>query len=204
MIPVVTLITSILLVCLYNIQTQEILYTFCAPSKLHSIDEIYRLFTGPFFHMGLFHLIPNVFGMAIFSIRFEMVLGSYHFFWLQNFLVVLTTIANILLIYTIKVFLPFNDYCSIGISGSIYALMVLEVELFSHVPFQDDIDRAFPWILMCILQAATPYFSGMHVSFEAHLSGCIVGFFLSWPLQKYILKKKIKNNMFGSSFRSSS
>lgn len=151
------------------------------PSRVVTHFEIYRIATAPFFHGGFFHILFNIIAWMFIARDFEKMTGTlaaaYSIFVL---LIPLTAIFHCLAAYLVDALSGTNcrNACAIGISGILFALLVVNLEsspgtsvnvcgLFT-MP-----SRWYPWLLALVLQLFSP-----NLSFLGHLSGITMGYIL--------------------------
>ncbi|CDF34719.1 unnamed protein product [Chondrus crispus] len=152
-----------------------------SPSKVFTQLAVYRIFTSPFFHGGLFHILFNTIAWMIIGRDYERTIGTlaatYSIFVL---LIPLIAILHCSAAYLIDALAQtsFRNECAIGLSGVLFAILVVNVEVspgtsvnvfgFFSMP-----KRWYPWALAAILQLLSP-----RLSILGHLSGIVLGYAL--------------------------
>eukprot|EP00727_Mastigamoeba_balamuthi_P009462 m51a1_g5138 hypothetical protein (325) ;mRNA; r:14292-15826 len=195
-VPLVT--RTVLLVCsvlyLYELVFGSITHGVCLIPFLFRgssfLDALLRVFTAPFFHIGILHILMNMLAFIPMGAVFERKIGS---FGLANavlaFIVVnaalhtCAALASDALGVTARMSLT----CSVGFSGVIFSVLVVDVAtstvanhsvfgLFS-VPAQ-----AYPWVLLLVMQVIMP-----RVSFIGHLVGILSGYLYVYGLLRFLI-----------------
>jgi len=135
----------------------------------------YHIFTAPFIHGSMIHLVNNLIGMAVFSAI--CLLRSVRFYLYSSFFII--TVTGIL------VWVFARNASHIGASGWIFGLWSLSIAMAWF-------DRKLSSILIAI--AVLFFYGGMiygvlpttpGVSFEAHLFGAISGVLYAFCSKKY-------------------
>jgi membrane associated rhomboid family serine protease len=163
-------------------------YSICTGPVFY-LDQYYRILSSAFFHMGLMHIFFNMMSLYSLGGPLERALGTLCFLGVNLAFVVLSNIM-----YLLGAWLAFKAtddsswlvYCSVGFSGVLFGLVVLETKLgdatqprslfgVCNVPA-----AAYPWALLILLQILMP-----GISFIGHLTGLLCGIlyvfgFLPW------------------------
>lgn len=180
---ILTLVVAALCVVLFLGQVSRArLGAIClAPDRVVTHFEVYRIFTAPFFHGGFFHILFNTIAWMIIGRDYEKATGTlaaaYSIFVL---LIPLIAALHCVAAYLIDALAKtsFRHECAVGISGVLFALLVVNVELtpgpsvnvfgLFSMP-----KRWYPWALAAILQLLSP-----GLSLLGHLSGILLGYAL--------------------------
>lgn len=152
-----------------------------SPERVVTRFEIYRIFTAPFFHAGFFHILFNMIAWMIIARDYERATGTlaaaYSIFVL---LIPLIATVHCIAAYFIDALAStsFRRECAIGISGVLFSLLVVNVELSAGSSVNvcglfSMPTRWYPWALAAILQLLSP-----SLSFLGHLSGIVLGYAL--------------------------
>mmetsp|Transcript_23108 Transcript_23108/g.67318 ORF Transcript_23108/g.67318 Transcript_23108/m.67318 type:complete len:367 (-) Transcript_23108:105-1205(-) len=141
--------------------------------------QYWRLVTSAFIHGGVLHIAMNMMSMVAIGSSLEQSIGTIQ--------LLLTILWQTLLCGTVSVavswvlsFLVFDDLSfsnqnSLGFSGVLFALAVLDIHRSDH-PTRSIMGMVnvpakwHPWILLVVLQVLIP-----NVSFIGHLSGILMG-----------------------------
>lgn len=151
------------------------------PAAITANYEVYRTYTSTVFHMSILHLVFNMLALAPISGGLERILGSVRY---SHVLFIIAT-CNGLLHMVIALVVAHNPIhpdtsfmkqCSIGFSGMIFAMIVMETSLSGsqsrsifglfNVPA-----KWYAWILLILFQLLMP-----NVSLLGHLCGILSGF----------------------------
>ncbi|KAJ3674794.1 hypothetical protein LUZ60_005410 [Juncus effusus] len=162
------------------------------PSQITSHFQVYRFYTSILFHANILHLVFNMLALIPLGAELERIMGSVRLFYLI-FLLATTNAVFHLLIALLVDHNPFHalgyfmSECSIGFSGVIFSMIVIETSLSGahsrsvfglfNVPSQ-----WYPWILLILFQLLAS-----NVSLLGHLCGILSGFAYSYGLFKYFL-----------------
>lgn len=172
-----------ILLFLLRIARSDISIVCFIPSRVLTRFEIYRIFTGPFFHGGLLHILFNIIAWMFIGKDYEKAVGTlpaaYSVFIL---LIPLIAILHCCAAYLIDALAETHSrtQCTIGISGVLFALLVVNIEA-SAVPSISVFglfrlpSRWYPWLLALVLQLLSP-----NLSFLGHLSGITLGYALAF------------------------
>ena len=151
--------------------------TLCPRLVLYN-HQVYRIVTSALFHGSLMHIGMNMMSLSAIGAMLERRLGTMRLIATILWSIILTSLLHILACWLIYVGMgivgPFVSH-SIGFSGVIFHLSVLECNLGTHenrsifglfeVP-----SYLYPWVLLLVLQFIMP-----NLSFGGHLSGIIIG-----------------------------
>lgn len=190
-VPFVT--SAIVLVC-------GVIYTICLligydsflqvcflPSAVTANYEVYRTYTSTLFHVSILHLVFNMLALVPIGSGLERILGSVRYshvlFLIATSNGVLHMLFALLAAHNpIHLYAFFMNQCSIGFSGMIFAMIVMETSLsgvqsrsifgFFNVPA-----KWYAWILLILFQLLMP-----NVSLLGHLCGILSGFAYTYGL----------------------
>eukprot|EP01080_Neovahlkampfia_damariscottae_P007554 gene7554-11877_t len=159
-------------------------------------SRFYTIFTHPFFHLGILHIVFNMMAALSFGVGLENRLGTTELFLSLLALILLATSLE-LLIVALFVYIPslssfvvntfgrslFNQIvytCGAGFSGILFAYMaisnkVFQVERESVFGLFSIPAAIYPWLLLILLQFIFP-----NVSLMGHLSGLIAGYIYAY------------------------
>lgn len=152
-----------------------------APDRIVTRFEVYRIFTAPFFHGGFFHILFNTIAWMIIGRDYERATGTlaatYSIFVLLIPLIAVVHCATAYLIDALAR-TSFRHECAVGISGVLFALLVVNVELSpgSSVNVFGLFSMPklwYPLALALVLQLLSP-----GLSLLGHLSGIALGYAL--------------------------
>lgn len=150
-----------------------------SPIRVFTQFAVYRIFTSPFFHAGFFHILFNTIAWMIIGRDYERSTGTLA----AAYSIFILLIPLIAILHCTAAFLvdalaqtSFRNECAIGLSGVLFALLVVNVEvspgttvnvfgLFSMPK------KWYPWALAAVLQLLSP-----GLSLFGHLSGIILGY----------------------------
>jgi len=167
--------------------------TICfLPSAVASHFQVYRFYTSVLFHGSLLHVLFNMLALVPLGTELERIMGSVRLL----FLMFLLASTNAILHLTIAFLVAYNplypalylvNECSIGFSGVIFAMIVIETSLSGvqsrsvfglfNVPA-----KWYAWILLVLFQ-----FLASNVSLLGHLCGILSGFAYTYGLFNYLL-----------------
>jgi len=168
------------------------------PMQIMYLHQVYRLITNAYFHNGILHLVFNMMAFLPLGGDLERRLGSAPFMWLLAVFNVLCGLCHFtlsVLPYYVWGYGDWMNECSIGYSGILFAMMVVDLP---QNPSSDSTRSIFgvirvpvmwyPWVLLIVLQL---FFSS--ISFLGHLSGILVGYayrfgWLEWVIPLGFLK----------------
>lgn len=157
------------------------------PAAITANYEVYRTYTSTVFHMSILHLVFNMLALAPISSGLERILGSVRY---SHILIIIATcngllhmaIALVAAHNPIHLDTSFMKQCSIGFSGMIFAMIVMETSLSGsqsrsifglfNVPA-----KWYAWILLILFQLLMP-----NVSLLGHLCGILSGFAYTYGL----------------------
>ncbi|CAL4926456.1 unnamed protein product [Urochloa decumbens] len=162
------------------------------PSAVASRFQVYRFYTSVLFHGSLLHVLFNMLALVPLGTELERIMGSVRLL----FLMFLLATTNAILHLTIAFLVAYNplhpvpylvDECSIGFSGVIFSMIVIETSLSGvqsrsvfglfNVPA-----KWYAWILLVLFQ-----FLASNVSLLGHLCGILSGFAYTYGLFNYLL-----------------
>ncbi|XP_004982286.1 rhomboid-like protein 15 isoform X2 [Setaria italica] len=162
------------------------------PSAVASHFQVYRFYTSVLFHGSVLHVLFNMLALVPLGTELERIMGSVRLL----FLMFLLATTNAILHLTIAFLVAYNplspvpnlaDECSIGFSGVIFSMIVIETSLSGvqsrsvfglfNVPA-----KWYAWILLVLFQ-----FLASNVSLLGHLCGILSGFAYTYGLFNYLL-----------------
>lgn len=149
------------------------------PAKVLTSLQIYRIVTAPFFHSGLVHVLINMIAWMMIARDFEKTTGTFA----ALYTIFILLIPLMAMLHSCAAFLidalagtSTRYECAVGISGLLFALLVVNVELsagstvnvfgFFSMP-----TRWYPLALAGLLQFLAP-----NLSLMGHLSGILLGY----------------------------
>jgi len=179
--PLATLCTVViccLVFCYQVIDSPELTrFTLCARNVVY-LHEFYRIISSGLFHGGFLHIGMNMMSTLAIGGLLERTYGT-----LQQ---IITILWGLILVPTTEILVALTLYKifryenlmyqnSVGFSGVLFQLSVLEANLNPHgsrsvFGFCQVSSRAYPWAMLLVLQFILP-----NVSFWGHLSGIVVG-----------------------------
>lgn len=172
-----------MLLFVLRIASSDISVVCFLPSRVITRFEIYRIFTGPFFHGGLLHILFNIVAWMFIGKDYEKAVGTLPAAY-SVFILLIPLIASLhcCAAYLIDALAETHarNQCTIGISGVLFALLVVNIEA-SAVPSISVFglfslpSRWYPWLLALVLQLLSP-----NLSFLGHLSGIALGYAISF------------------------
>lgn len=128
--------------------------------------EWWRIFTAPFLHGSLSHLIGNTVALVFAGIALERMLGRG---WLAALFVVGAIGGSIgSLVYSTAV-------VSVGASGALMCLVTVLFALSHHVAAGDKATKLRRRALFVVVSALMPSAAGTHIDYGAHFGGFAVG-----------------------------
>ena len=154
---------------------------------LDPMRQMYRVFTSVWVHGNFPHVFLNLLAFVPMATSLEKSVGTIQFTWLFMVFVIVGAVTHALLAMTLELFVGAAVYCSIGMSGVIFALIVCETSV-------NDVGRRsifglfevssawYPIVLLCVIQVLMP-----GVSFVGHAAGLLSGYayvkgYLNWAL----------------------
>ncbi|KAK8801994.1 hypothetical protein WA158_006389 [Blastocystis sp. Blastoise] len=167
---------------------------FC-PFMFWNGYHIYTLFTFPYIHLDMMHILFNMMTLRSIGVYLESMFGSILFGYLMVLFGILGSI-----IYAIVGYFA-NISCVGGFSGVLFSLVTIDCflsqeEQRSLYGLWNVSTQWYPVYLLIIIQILCP-----NVSFIGHLSGLIVGFLYSIGLFDSLvpmkLLKRIENSKIG-------
>ncbi|MCO5608693.1 hypothetical protein L7F22_062907 [Adiantum nelumboides] len=184
-VPFVTSATVLLCGAIYTICLlfgYDSFFEVCfLPSAVTAKFEVYRTYTSTLFHVSILHLFFNMLALVPIGSGLERILGSVRY---SHVLFLIATSNGVLhLLFAllsahnpVHLYTFFMNECSIGFSGMIFAMIVMETSLsgvqnrsifgFFSVPA-----KWYAWILLILFQLLMP-----NVSLLGHLCGILSGF----------------------------
>ncbi|KAJ3685892.1 hypothetical protein LUZ61_015056 [Rhynchospora tenuis] len=188
---VVIVCSVIYLICL--LFGYDSFYEICfLPSQVVSHFQVYRFYTSVLFHGSILHVVFNMLAFVPLGSELERIMGSVRLLYL----IILLSTTNAILHLIVALLVdhnPFHPYayfmneCSIGFSGVIFSLIVIETSLSGaqsrsvfglfNVP-----SKLYPWILLVLFQLLAS-----NVSLLGHMCGILSGFAYTFGLFNYIL-----------------
>lgn len=144
--------------------------------------QIQRMFLAPFFHVGFFHLLFNMFAWLSLVRDFEYTAGSLSTMYAFIILLIpLNSVIHTILAYVIDFIFhsAFAMQCSVGVSGLLFATFVISLQASGnpHASFLGLFSLPALWyppFLALLLQIFAP-----NVSFLGHIAGILSGHILS-------------------------
>jgi len=150
-------------------------WTIC-PDAVTYDHQYYRLITGSLFHGGLLHVAMNMLTYGPLGSVCERMLGSTCYLGSIIMFILSENILYVILGRLLHATIEYELYCSVGFSGVIFSLLVLETvaspnttrSIFGmcEVPAW-----TYPWVLLLLLSFMIP-----NVSFVGHLCGILLGY----------------------------
>ncbi|CAM0875645.1 unnamed protein product [Alopecurus aequalis] len=162
------------------------------PSAAASPFQVYRFYTSVLFHGSLLHVLFNMLTFAPLGTELERIMGSVRLLFLMFLLATTNAIFHLIVAFLVAYnpIYPVSylvDECSIGYSGVIFAMIVIETSL-SGVQYRSIFGlfnvpaKWYAWILLILFQ-----FLASNVSLLGHLSGILSGFAYTYGLFNYLL-----------------
>jgi membrane associated rhomboid family serine protease len=164
-----------------------------------SFAQVYRVFSSPYLHLDIFHLLFNMMALVSIAPMLERMCGTAALLVLTLFFEVAIAILDFLLCFVtwkianyhnvgfLESMFPFVA-CAIGFSGVLFSYLTMEVsshEVSSYsffgcftIPSQ-----IYPWVLLLLIQLLMP-----GVSFAGHLSGILAGYAASFLLKSRLTR----------------
>ncbi|KAG2389030.1 hypothetical protein C9374_014430 [Naegleria lovaniensis] len=180
-------------------KSSDICYSYSASMKQ---AKVWQLFTFPFFHGSIMHILFNMLALYQFGNRIESTLGTIYFFFISLLMLILASAIwvaiDALFIDAFKAgqVLGFLlDRCTVGYSGVLFAYLVFTVQykplfesLYPGAHYADFAPKLIPWLMLIVTSFLMP-----NVSLMGHLTGMLGGYavwlmvrFIS-PLNKFFL-----------------
>ncbi|CAM6053742.1 unnamed protein product, partial [Sphagnum tenellum] len=162
------------------------------PSYLVQHFQVYRPYTSVVFHASILHLVFNMLALVPIGSGLERLLGSVRYFHVLFLLATSNSLIHVVIAY-MAAYNPIHQYsdllieCSIGFSGVIFAMIVIETRLStaqtrSIFGFFTVNAKWYPWALLILFQLLMP-----RVSLLGHLSGILSGFAYTYGLFNWLL-----------------
>ncbi|CAM0875667.1 unnamed protein product [Alopecurus aequalis] len=162
------------------------------PSAAASHFQVYRFYTSVLFHGSLLHVLFNMLTFAPLGTELERIMGSVRLLFLMFLLATTNAIFHLIVAFLVAYnpIYPVSylvDECSIGYSGVIFSMIVIETSL-SGVQYRSIFGlfnvpaKWYAWILLILFQ-----FLASNVSLLGHLSGILSGFAYTYGLFNYLL-----------------
>jgi len=162
--------------------------------------QVWRIFSSAWFHMGILHILLNMMSFLPLGSSLEKTLGTIRY----AYLILLVSILNSFIHIFISYLLFYNPFystsfiyeCSVGFSGVIFTLLVINLHssteqtrsLFGIIKVPSSF---YAWVLLVVLQLIMP-----GVSFLGHLSGIISGYLYNFGyLNKLFISNSIINSL---------
>ncbi|KAI6673904.1 hypothetical protein NL676_001810 [Syzygium grande] len=161
------------------------------PSEVVSRFQVYRIYTSIVFHGSLLHVFFNMLALVPLGAELERLMGSVRLLYIIVLLATCNAVFH-LFIALLADHNPFHSYhlmdeCSIGFSGVLFSLIVIETSLSGiqsrsvfglfNVPA-----KWYAWILLVAFQLLMS-----NVSLLGHLSGILSGFAYTYGLFNYLI-----------------
>uniref|UniRef100_A0A0D9VWZ9 UBA domain-containing protein n=1 Tax=Leersia perrieri TaxID=77586 RepID=A0A0D9VWZ9_9ORYZ len=162
------------------------------PSAVASRFQVYRFYTSIVFHGSLLHVLFNMLALVPLGTELERIMGSVRLLFLMFLLATTNAIFHLIIAFLVT-YNPLHpvsylvDECSIGFSGVIFSMIVIETSLSGvqsrsvfglfNVPA-----KWYAWILLVLFQ-----FLASNVSLLGHLCGILSGFAYTYGLFNYLL-----------------
>ncbi|KAK6126585.1 hypothetical protein DH2020_039674 [Rehmannia glutinosa] len=175
------------------------------PSAVVSHFQVYRIYTAILFHGSLLHVLFNMLALVPMGSELERIMGSIRLLYIIILLAASNAIIH-LVIALLVAYNPFHfdeyfmDQCSIGFSGILFSMIVIETSLSGvqsrsffglfNVPA-----KWYVWILLVVFQLLMT-----NISFLGHLCGILSGYAYTFGLFNVL----IPGTSFYSSIESSS
>lgn len=150
-----------------------------SPAAVLTRGQVYRIVVAPFFHTGILHILFNMVTFYFVGAQVENEIGTLAMTYTMLVIIIpLAGVIHTLLSYCIDALsgLHFRNDCAVGLSGALFSLIVLAVEMsgassISFFGFFTLPARVYPWFLLVVLSLISP-----GLSFLGHLSGVLVGY----------------------------
>eukprot|EP01018_Ginkgo_biloba_P010529 Gb_16184 [translate_table: standard] len=153
---------------------------------------VYRIYTSVLFHGSVLHVMFNMLALVPIGSGLERIMGSIRYLHVTLLLATSNAVLHLLIAY-LTAHNPLHSYpyfmkeCTIGFSGIIFAMIVMETSLngnqsrsvfgLFNVP-----GKWYAWILLVLFQLLMP-----HVSLIGHLCGILSGFSYTYGLFNHFL-----------------
>lgn len=162
------------------------------PSAVLSQFQVYRIYTSIFFHGSLLHVLFNMMALVPLGSELERIMGSVRLLYMIILLATSNAIFHLLIALLVghNPFHPFMylmDECSIGFSGILFSMIVIETSLSGvqsrsvfglfNVPAQ-----WYAWILLIVFQLLMT-----NVSLLGHLCGILSGFAYTYGIFNFLI-----------------
>ncbi|KAF7074449.1 hypothetical protein CFC21_079319 [Triticum aestivum] len=162
------------------------------PSAVASHFQVYRFYTSVLFHGSLLHVLFNMLTFVPLGTELERIMGSVRLLFLMFLLATTNAIFHLIVAFLVDYNPLYHvsylvDECSIGFSGVIFSMIVIETSL-SGVQYRSVFGlfnvpaKWYAWILLILFQ-----FLASNVSLLGHLSGILSGFAYTYGLFNYLL-----------------
>jgi membrane associated rhomboid family serine protease len=191
--PLATMAVTIVAVVVFALTTLSngSLIMLCCYSPLAVLSDplwqTYRVFTSVWVHGNFPHLFLNLLAFVPMAKSLEKSVGTVQFAWLFTVFVLVGAVAHALLAMTLEILVGATVYCSIGMSGVIFALIVCETSVNdvgrrSIFGFFEVSSAWYPVALLCFVQLLMP-----GASFIGHAAGLLSGYayvkgYMNWVL----------------------
>ncbi|KAG2683210.1 hypothetical protein I3843_10G021500 [Carya illinoinensis] len=162
------------------------------PSAVLSRFQVYRIYTSIFFHGSLLHVLFNMLALIPLGSELERIMGSVRFLYTIILLATSNAIFHLLIALVVahnpfhRVLLFMNE-CSIGLSGIIFSMIVIETRL-SGIQSRSVFGLFnvpaiwYALILLIVLQLLMT-----NVSLLGHLCGILSGFAYTYGLFNFLM-----------------
>ncbi|GLJ31689.1 hypothetical protein SUGI_0636810 [Cryptomeria japonica] len=168
-------------------------YEICLwPAEVISKFQVYRIYTCVLFHGSVLHVMFNMLALVPIGSGLERIMGSVRYLHVTLLVATCNAILHLLVAYLaahnpLYRYPLFMDECTIGFSGIIFAMIVIETNLNgnqSHSVFGlfNVPGKWYAWILLILFQLLMP-----NVSFLGHLCGILTGFAYTYGLLNYLI-----------------
>jgi membrane associated rhomboid family serine protease len=169
------------------VQTSEVFFDLAfAPAYLSTGTNLYTVVTTMFLHVGLFHLIFNLFGLIFIGGVLESRIGTYRFFGIFLITGIIGTLVHAA--FYLGSYVPV-----VGASGAILGLLGALARLYPHVKFRlfGILPPMSAYILLALflLIDTVLAFGNDTIAHLAHIGGAVSGFLIA-PLIVRVERKK--------------
>lgn len=182
-----TLTVSVAALCivlfLFRVSQPNLGAVCLLPASVVARLQIYRIATAPFFHGGFFHILFNIIAWMIVARDYEKYSGTLaSLYTIFVLLIPLMAVLHCGAAYLIDAIAGTSARleCAVGISGVLFALLVINVERSGGTSVSifglfNMPTRWYPLALAGVLQLLSPGLSLM-----GHLSGIVMGYLVSF------------------------
>lgn len=163
-------------------------YLTMHPRRIIENGEVWRLFTAMFGHLGIFHLVSNMYSFSFLGMTLETTIGTLSYFYhilVFGFLSNLLAVGIAYFMYFGGDPVPINSQ-AMGFSGVLFALIVIDIHLSggetrSVLGFFTVPSWLYPWVMLVILSLLIP-----NVSFMGHFCGIMIGYMYKFRLLSWL------------------